>query len=499
MQIQRRRNFLMSWQLMQCPWRAVAVTLILSATLLLNVQPGEARTPTESFADLVEKLAPAVVNIATSTRLRAPGGGEGESPFEDLPPGTPYQEFFDFFNKRGQNQPFQPTTSLGSGFIIDPAGFVVTNNHVIADADEVTVVLSDNTRLNAVVVGRDPKIDIAVLKVENGAPLPHVEFGDSDGARVGDWVIAIGNPFGLGNTVTAGILSARGRDINAGPYDDFLQTDAPINRGNSGGPMFDMNGQVIGVNTLIYSPSGGSVGIGFATPATIVGPVVDQLRQFGRTRRGWLGVRIQSVSDEIAASLGLDEASGALVAAVIEDGPAEAADIRQGDVILEFDGRTVDDRRALPRIVADTLVGKEVPVVLWRDGKEMTTSVVIGRLEDYELASATTRRPLAVAGRTEQSFSALGLTLATITPERRKAFELEDDAVGLLVTGVDGKVDADIQPGDIIVEFGNDEINDLATVQSQLETLAASDSKLVVVLREREGDRAFVAMELLGG
>jgi len=494
----RRREWLF-WRLERTSWRVPFLPLVLLATLLLCGQVTEARSPTDSFADLVERLAPAVVNIATSTRPHPPNDDEGDSPFEDLPPGTPYQEFFDFFNKRGQNQQFQPTTSLGSGFIIDPDGYVVTNNHVIADADQVTVVLADNTRLNAVIVGRDPKIDIALLKVENGAPLPFVEFGDSDGARVGDWVIAIGNPFGLGNTVTAGILSARGRDINAGPYDDFLQTDAPINRGNSGGPMFDMNGQVIGVNTLIYSPSGGSVGIGFATPATIVRPVVEQLRQHGRTIRGWLGVRIQSVSDEIADSLGLEKASGALVAAVIEDGPAQAADIRQGDVILSFDGRTVDDRRALPRIVADTLVGKEVPVVLWRDGKEMTTSVVIGRLEDYELASANTRRSPAKPERTEQSFSALGLTLAIITPERREAFELGDDVAGLLVTGVDGSVDADIKPGDIIVELGNDEISELADVQAQLDTLADADSKLVVVLRERAGDRAFVALELLGG
>ena len=280
---------------MRNAYRLMFAALIAGSLLILVPVIGQARPAPDSCADLAEKLTPAVVNIATSFSHDA-NSSDG-SPFEDLPPGSAPEEFHEFFNRRG-GSPMQPITSLGSGFIVDPNGLVVTNNHVIADADEITVVLNDNSRLAATVIGRDPKTDLALLKVENGKSLPYVEFGDSDGARVGDWVIAIGNPFGLGNTVTAGILSARGRDINAGPYDDFLQTDAPINRGNSGGPMFDMNGKVIGVNTLIYSPSGGSVGIGFATPSAIVGPVIAQLREFGQTRRGWLGVRIQSVAGD---------------------------------------------------------------------------------------------------------------------------------------------------------------------------------------------------------
>ncbi|MEE8171891.1 MAG: Do family serine endopeptidase, partial [Alphaproteobacteria bacterium] len=418
---------------MNAGYRLLIAGLVAWAVLLAAPGSGAARPAPDSFADLVEKLTPAVVNIATSFK---PETKSQKSPFGELPPGTPPKEFYEFFNRRGA--PTQPITSLGSGFIIDPSGLVVTNNHVIADADEITVVLNDNSRLKAKIVGRDPKTDLALLKVENGESLPFVEFGDSDSARVGDWVIAIGNPFGLGNTVTAGILSARGRDINAGPYDDFLQTDAPINRGNSGGPMFDMNGKVIGVNTLIFSPSGGSVGIGFATPSAIAGPVIEQLRQFGQTRRGWLGVRIQSVSPEIAESHKLAAATGALVAAVIEDSPAADGGLLQGDIILRFDGQEVPNRRALPRIVADTLVGSSVPVIVWREGEHVPLEVTIGRLEEYELASATAARAGAPL---EMEFSSLGLTLAHITAELREKYALADDSKGVIVTEVSEDTD----------------------------------------------------------
>lgn len=470
-------------------YRLLIVGLLAGAWLLGASGSGVARTAPNSFADLVELLTPAVVNIATSFQ---PEAQDQESPFGELPPGTPHEEFYEFFNRRG-NGPSQPITSLGSGFIVHPDGLVVTNNHVIADADEITVVLNDNTRLKAEILGRDPKTDLALLKIDNGESLPYVEFGDSDGARVGDWVIAIGNPFGLGNTVTAGILSARGRDINAGPYDNFLQTDAPINRGNSGGPMFDMNGKVIGVNTLIYSPSGGSVGIGFATPAAIVGPVIDQLREYGQTRRGWLGVRIQSVSPEIAESHGLAAAQGALVAAVIEDSPAAEGGLQKGDIILRFNGEEVPNRRALPRIVADTAVGSSVPVIVWRDGKHVPLEVTIGRLEEYELSSANGAKagtPL------EMRFASLGITLSHITAELRDKYELAEDSKGVVVTDVSEDFDdsSDIRPGDLIVGFGSDRISDLSDFRLRLDLFSQTDSKSVVLYRQRGDKGEFITL-----
>lgn len=475
--------------------RLLLIALFAVALLIEFPSMGLARPAPESFADLVEKLTPAVVNIATSFGHQEKPSGN--SPFGELPPGAGPEEFYKFFN-RPDGAPKQPFTSLGSGFIVDPTGLVVTNNHVIADADEITVVLNDNSRLEAKVIGRDPKTDLALLKVENGKSLPYVEFGDSDGARVGDWVIAIGNPFGLGNTVTAGILSARGRDINAGPYDDFLQTDAPINRGNSGGPMFDMSGKVIGVNTLIYSPSGGSVGIGFATPASIVSPVIAQLREFGQTRRGWLGVRIQSVSPEIAESHNLAAASGAFVAAVVEDSPASAAGLKQGDIILHFNGHEVPHRRALPRIVADTLVGSSVPVIVWREGEHVPLKVIIGRLEEYELAKATTAQastPL------EIEFSSLGVSLAHVTDELREKFSITKDAQGVVVTKVrdDLKEKGALLPGDLIVGVGSERVSDLSDFRLLLDMQERSNSKSIVLFRLRGETHEFVTVDIKRG
>ena len=318
-----------------------------------------------------------------------------------FPPGSPFEEFFkDFFerqrpggngdNDEGGNRPTRRVFSLGSGFVVDPSGIVITNNHVIAEADEITVIFSDNTRRKAEVLGRDAKTDLAVLQLKQepgDGELPFVTLGDSDKSRVGDWVMAIGNPFGLGGSVTAGIISARSRNINAGPYDDFIQTDASINRGNSGGPLFNMDGEVIGVNTAIFSPSGGSVGIGFSIASNLAKPVIEQLREYGKTRRGWLGVRIQPVTDEIAESLALDEPRGALVASVFEPGPAAEAGFEPGDVILKFDGQEVPIVRALPRIVAETGIGKAVAVEVWRKGKMVTLSVKIGELKEDEVAA----------------------------------------------------------------------------------------------------------------
>ncbi len=317
---------------------------------------------------------------------------------------------------------------------------MVTNNHVIADADEITVRLSDDTEFPAKLLGTDPKTDVAVLKIDPGnRELPFVKFGDSDKLRVGDWVVAIGNPFGLGGTVTAGIVSARGRDIGQGPYDDFIQTDASINRGNSGGPLFNLDGDVIGINTAIFSQSGGSIGIGFAISSKLSSNVVAQLREFGRTRRGWLGVRIQQVTDEIAESLGLQKARGALVADVTPDGPAKAAGIQAGDVILKFAGQDVSEMRELPRIVAETEVGKTVSVQVWRDGKPLEVDAKLGELEAAEQASLTKEAPAAQEAPkgAEARIESLGLGLATLTPQLRGEYTIGEQVDGVVVTQVD--------------------------------------------------------------
>nr|MBX2854429.1 Do family serine endopeptidase [Paracoccaceae bacterium] len=370
-----------------------------------------------SFADLAERLSPAVVNISTAQTVNRPN-----RPMPQLPPGSPFREFFeDFFDRRGgEGGGPNRVQSLGSGFVIDGDGFVVTNNHVIEEADEIEVNFSDGSSLPAVLIGRDPKTDIALLKVEPPEPLEFVNFGESEAARVGDWVVAIGNPFGLGGSVSAGIISARNRDINAGPYDDFIQTDAAINRGNSGGPLFNMAGEVIGVNTAIISPSGGSIGIGFSVPSAIATAVVEQLRSFGETRRGWLGVRIQSVDETIAESLGLDDAMGALVSEVTEDGPAEEAGLESGDVILTFDGQNIESMRDLPRIVAETEVGKTVDVEILRRGSRDTVQVAIALLEEerFESTEADT------AGDDDSTASMLGMVLEPLTPDSRRRFDI---------------------------------------------------------------------------
>ncbi len=463
-----------------------------AVVLLLVAAAAQARTPTESFADLVEQLTPAVVNISTTQQAPANPHGDGAD------------EFFDYFglpNPHDEGAPNgQTVTSLGSGFIVDASGLVVTNNHVIEGASAITVILDDETRLAAQILGRDARTDLALLKVEADGPLPFVEFGDSDAARVGDWVIAIGNPFGLGNTVTAGIISARGRDINAGPYDDFIQTDAPINRGNSGGPMFDMEGKVIGVNTLIFSPSGGSVGIGFATPASLASPIIEQLASYGHARRGWLGVRIQTVSEEIAENLGLADTAGALVASVTEDGPAEVANIQAGDVILRFDGIDVPKRRDLPRIVADTPVGKQVEVEVWRDGERITIAVTIGELADkpapLAAAEPAPETPDGAPAETPGQVAVAGLVVAALTPELRTRFNLPEDAAGLVVLEVDdGAANNGFEAGDLIVAVGPREVDNPEALARAVETLRANGASAAFLLRERAGNRRFVPLE----
>src|SRR5499433_488192 len=362
---------------------AIAAVAAAAMTLPALSTSSAARGP-DTIADISEKVIDAVVNISTSQKVET-----RNSPMPQLPNDPQLDELFrDFFNRRGQGDPQgrdrgpRRVNSLGSGFVIDPSGIVVTNNHVISEADEVTVILNDGTRLKAEIIGKDTKTDIALLRVKPEKPLKAVKFGDSEKLRLGEWVIAIGNPFSLGGTVTAGIVSARNRDINSGPYDNYIQTDAAINRGNSGGPLFNRNGDVIGINTAIISPSGGSIGIGFAVPSELAEGVVKQLMDFGETRRGWLGVRIQPVTDDVANSLGLESAKGALVAGVIKGGPAKPAGIEPGDVIVKFDGKDVKEMRDLPKAVAETPAGKQVILLIIRKGKEVSKTVTIGRLND---------------------------------------------------------------------------------------------------------------------
>lgn len=470
-------------------------TLALIAALL-GTTAAQARSAPESFADLAERLLPAVVNISTTQTIKR---GEGGPDLPNFPPGSPFEDFFkDFFDKnRPEGRPRQ-TQSLGSGFIVDPDGYVVTNNHVIDGADEIFVLLQDDTRLPAKLLGTDPKTDIALLKVETSQSLPFVKFGDSAQSRVGDWVMAIGNPFGLGGTVTAGIVSARGRDIRSGPYDNYIQTDASINRGNSGGPMFNMDGDVIGINTAIFSPTGGSVGIGFAVPSSTAKPVVEQLREFGRTKRGWLGVRIQVVSPEIAETLGLDSAKGALVSSVIEGGPAEAAKIQAGDVILTFDGKEVGEMRSLPRIVAGTNVGSNVDVDLWRKGRKVSVKVNIEELEEAETAGLMDE-PKPEMRADDEAIKSLGLTLSTITPPLTDKYELKTDQRGVLVTDVLGDSSAaekGVRPGDVIVEVGQQEVQSPKDVAARVDQARKDGKKSVLLLVEsREGLR-FVALRI---
>ena len=482
-------------------WLPLSLALVMVAALFLGAGPAVAKAGPEGFSELAGRLLPAVVNISTTQTLKA----DRQRPeVPQFPPGSPFEEFFkDFLDKnlpRGQRPDAQPrrATSLGSGFIIDPSGLVVTNNHVIADADEITVILHDDTSLKAEVVGKDLKTDLALLRVKSAKPLPAVQFGDSDKMKVGDWVLAIGNPFGLGGTVTAGIVSARARDIQQGPYDDFIQTDASINRGNSGGPMFNMNGEVVGINTAIYSPSGGSIGIGFAIPSSLAKPVMEQLKEYGKTRRGWLGVRIQGVSDEIAESLGLDKARGALVASVSDKGPAQVAGIQPGDIVLTFDGKDVTDMKRLPRIVAETPIDKTVKVTVWRKRQESTVDVKVGELDESEkVASASSDQGApAPAGTTVK---ALGLTLSKVTPELKQKFSLAEDADGVVVVDVAGDSPAaekGLRPGDIIVEAAQQEVKDASQVTAKIDEAKKKGRKSILLLIDRAGDLRFVALRI---
>ena len=462
--------------------------------------PGFARGP-DSIADTAEKVIDAVVNISTSQKVET-----RNSPMPQLPNDPQLDELFrDFFNRRGgqpdpQNRERTPrrVNSLGSGFIIDSAGIVVTNNHVISEADEVTVILNDGSRLKAEIIGKDQKTDIALLRVKPERPLTAVKFGDSDKLRLGEWVIAIGNPFSLGGTVTAGIVSARNRDINSGPYDNYIQTDAAINRGNSGGPLFNLDGEVIGINTAIISPSGGSIGIGFAVPSKTALPVIEQLKQFGETRRGWLGVRIQQVTDEIAESLNIKPPRGALVAGVDDKGPAKPAGIEPGDVIVKFDGKDIKEMRDLPRVVADTPVGKQTPVVVIRKGREETKIVTLGRLEDGEKLAAAGSQDAAPDKSVVKK--ALGIELANMSDDLRKRYKIKDTVNGIVITGIDSSspaADKRLSPGDVIVEIAQEAVASTDEFQAKIDKLKKDGRKSALLLvAGADGELRFVALSL---
>ncbi len=473
------------------PVRALALAAV-TAAAFATAASSPARAAPESFADLAQKLSPAVVNISTSQVVEATPRG----PRPQLPPGSPFEELFKDFFDGDRNRGPRTTNSLGSGFVIDPEGYIVTNNHVIENADEIVVNFSDGSSLPASLIGTDSKTDIALLRVTPPAPLAFVPFGDSAASRVGDWVLAIGNPFGLGGSVSAGIISARNRDINSGPYDDFIQTDAAINRGNSGGPLFNMAGEVIGVNTAIISPSGGSIGIGFSVPSALVKNVVAQLREFGVTRRGWLGVRIQEVTPELAEGLGLEKPAGALVSEVTEAGPAETGGVEAGDVIIRFDGKDIVEMRDLPRMVAETAVGKDVRVVIWRKGQTQTLKVVLGLLEEGESAAKPdVDRPEAPAA----AESALGMKLEPLTAKNRADYGLADGVKGVLVVEVDAAgaaAEKGVRPGDVIVEVAQEPVATPADVRGGVAKAKEEGRKSVLVLVQTGADLRFVALKI---
>ena len=467
-----------------------------------------ARGAPDSFADLAEKLLPAVVNVSSTQAMQAKNGPQAGPDVPVFPPGSPFEQFFkDFLNRGrpGQNgeappRPEHRAQSLGSGFIIDASGLVVTNNHVVEGADEISVILQDNTTLKAEVVGRDETGDLALLRVKADKPLPTVEFGDSSVARVGDWVLAIGNPFGLGGTVTAGIVSARSRDIRQGPYDDFIQTDAAINRGNSGGPLFNMDGKVIGINTAIFSPSGGSIGIGFSIPSNMAKTIVMQLKDYGHPRRGWLGVRIQQVTPELAESVGLKDNSGAMVAGVTDGGPAERSKIKGGDIILKFDGRDVKDMHALPRIVAETDVGKKVQVMLWRDGKEMSIDAVLDEKPNEEkLASADAGKKAPDAPSAARELADFGMQISPLTQDLKDRYQIGADQKGVVITDVkQGGVAAErgLKPGDVIVEVQQAEVASPDDVKKKVDAQRAQDRKSVLMLIQGQDGVRYVPLPL---
>ncbi|HTP82130.1 MAG TPA: DegQ family serine endoprotease [Alphaproteobacteria bacterium] len=493
-------------------WRGAAAATAATLGILFTAPLAFAAGP-DGFADLVDKVKPAVVNIATTLKTAGRPGARGQVPIPPELRGTPFEDFLRrFFN---QNQNHQAPNgdeddnddnddeggsgtpmALGSGFIVDPAGIVVTNNHVIQNADKIQVTIADGRKLSAHVLGKDDKTDIAVLKIDAKDPFPYVQWGDSNKTRVGDWVLAVGNPFGLGGSVTAGIISARGRDIQSGPYDDYLQVDAPINRGNSGGPSFNTDGQVIGINTAIYSPSGGSVGIGFAIPASVAKPIVEELRKSGHIDRGWLGVSIQPLTKDLADSLGLSEAKGALVAGVNEGSPAAKAGIHQGDVIRSVAGQKVDEFRDLARLVAAAGPDKTVALGVWRDGKQVDLPVALGKMPE-QTASIQPKNRGEDHESTAKPSNVLGLSLAAVNRQTRQRYDLPDEAKGALIVGVKAgspAADAGFSAGDIIVKVGDKAVAGPRDVLEAVRTATRDKRKAVLFLVQRGSNERFVAL-----
>ena len=499
--------------------RAAALGFGLGATLALSplvwaqdppataaVPEQSARVPQQSFAPLVKKVLPAVVNISVTEKSDAEGLADRlpeqfrGSPFDDF-----LRRFFDQHNGEGQllPRPFRGSPdaedgpkaiALGSGFIIDSSGYIVTNNHVVGEAAKVEVTLQDNSKYTARIVGRDPKTDIAVLKIQADKSLPHVSFGDSNAAQVGDWVVAVGNPFGLGGSVTTGIISARGRDIHSGQFDDFLQIDAPINRGNSGGPTFNLQGEVIGINTAIYSPNGGSVGIGFAVPSNVAKQVVNQLESHGKVSRGWLGVQIQEMTPAIAASLNLQGEHGALVAVVTPNSPATQAGIKQGDVILSFNGAEVKQLRDLPRLVAAAAPNSTATVNVWRNGQSTELQVKLGDApENPQIAAAEKPSPR------QDRAEAAGLHLGPLTGDLRRELRLGNDAQGVVITEVDDGSAADavgLRRGDVLVSINQQPVNSPEQAAQKLRDIAKLPQKTALLLLNRRGVSQYVGMDV---
>ncbi len=487
----------------QPPSAGIVLFILLFLTVLLTglvsvqssaVAQRAAQQGPQSVAELAARLQDAVVNISTSQSLSDSPG----VPVPKAPEGSPFEEYFNDFTDRDTGP--RRVSSLGSGFVIDPSGLIVTNNHVIEDADEIIINFTDGTKLKVVeIIGRDTKTDLALLRVEPAKPLAHVVFGDSSAMQVGDWVMAIGNPFGLGGSVTLGIVSATRRDINAGPYDDFIQTDAAINRGNSGGPLFNMTGEVIGVNTAIISPTGGSIGIGFALPSNTAARVIDQLRRFGETRRGWIGVRIQSVTEEIAASIGLDNTKGAIIANVTPDGPAAKAGLKVGDIVITYDGQDIEGVRELPRLVAQSEIGSQIEMQVLRQEERIAISVTIERLdESSEVKSAAVQEPEAEAP--ADKTMVLGLALSPLSDSLRAEYGIAASVKGVVVTEVAAESDAQlrsIKAGDVIVEVTHQPVNTPEEVLERISGLRAlKRPSALLLLSDNNGDMNFVALPL---
>jgi len=481
-----------------------AGAILILAYMTVSPSLSNAQGAPDSFADLSEKLLPAVVNVYTTQNIRV-DRNRSRRGGNAFPPGSPFEEFFKRFQdpdqesdrSDGNSRPrVQQRRSLGSGFIIDASGIIITNNHVIDDADEISIRLHDGTELEAELIGKDDKVDLAVLKVETDDDLPFVSFGDDSTSRVGDWVLAIGNPFGLGGTVTAGIISARNRNIQSGPYDQYIQTDASINRGNSGGPMFNMDGEVIGINTAIYSQSGGNIGIGFAVPSTQAQIIINQLREFGRTKRGRIGVTIRDVNDDIAESLGLENSNGAMVNSVLDDSPSSKAGVEFGDIIVEFNGTEIEEVRDLTTIVANTEIGKTVEMVVLRKGKRVTLEITIDELDE----GATTEEEEAEEAAKEELETVLGLSLTELDDEAREELEIGEEVDGVLITSVDRETGREglrsLRRGDVIVEVTQREVKSIEDVKERIEAQREAGRSVVLLSIYRRGQFTHIPVKL---